>query len=45
MNYPILLQALVIHKLLQINFDVKNYGALCTVSGPSFVYSFSFLRS
>ena len=39
----ILLQVLVFHKWLQINFNVNtdDMGALCTTdSGPSFVYSF-----
>ena len=39
----ILLNALAIYKWLQINFDRNTYVA--TVSGPSFIYSFSFLKT
>ena len=41
----ILLQVLVISEWPQVNFDVNTYGPLGSVSGPSFMYSFSFLRS
>ena len=40
----ILLYVLVIYEWLQVNFDVNTYGGLCSVSGPSSLYSFSFWR-
>ena len=40
----ILFSVLLIYKWSQVNFDLNTCGALSTLSGPSFVSSFTFLR-